>query len=165
MKERNRNRTKIPACASSTTLPVIPETHPNSYTVDSRRGKRPEKVFGPKGTHQGVKPGIHPLQSGNHDTYSTFRTALNTAYGYSPKPCAGFPNMIPDSCPAFTASTSQNWKRGIKLWIAGQPGPAVTQLLAKPIRILTLSFKTEALIYMGGPKGRMGPGLLPLLSI
>ena len=39
--------------------------------------------------------------------------------------------------------------REIKLWIAGQPGAAVTQLLAKLIRLLPLSVKTEALLYMG----------------
>ena len=60
----------------------------------------------------------------------------------------GFPNMVIDSCPSFTPGTFQNWKREIKLWIAGQPGASVTQLLAKLIHALPLPIKTEALLYM-----------------
>ena len=56
--------------------------------------------------------------------------------------------MVVDPCPSFTPNTFQNWKREIKLWIAGQPGATVTQLLAKLIRVLPLSVKTESLIYM-----------------
>ena len=69
--------------------------------------------------------------------------------GYTPLPCVGFPNMVLDSCPTFTPTTFQNWKREAKLWIAGQPGASVTQLLAKLIRVLPLAVKTESLLYMG----------------
>ena len=72
----------------------------------------------------------------------------NPSTGFTPLPAYGFPNMIVDACPAFTPSTFQNWKREIKLRIAGQPGASVTQLLAKLIHVLPLSIKTEALLYM-----------------
>ena len=57
--------------------------------------------------------------------------------------------MVVEACPAFAPNTFQNWEREIKLWISGKPGETVTQLLSKPIRVLPLAVKTEALIYMG----------------
>ena len=68
--------------------------------------------------------------------------------GFDPLPSHGYPNMMIDSCPGFTPNTFQNWKREVKLWIAGMPGATVTQILAKLIHALPLSVKTDALLYM-----------------
>ena len=70
------------------------------------------------------------------------------SHGYNPIPNHFYPNMMVDSCPQFTPATFQNWKREVKLWIAGQPGATVTQILAKLIHVLPLSVKTDALLYM-----------------
>lgn len=57
--------------------------------------------------------------------------------------------MVVDVCPSFTPATFRNWKREIKLRIAGQTGASVTQLLAKLTHALPLEVKTEALLCMG----------------
>lgn len=86
--------------------------------------------------------------SSNRGDYSPFQVPTNSVQGFAPMPCVGFPNMVVDSRPAFALNTSQNWIRGIKLWIAGHPGASVAQLLAKLIPALPLSVKTEDPIYM-----------------
>ena len=68
--------------------------------------------------------------------------------GNNPLPSHGYPNMMIDPCPPFTPNTFQNWKREVKLWVAGMPGATTTQVLAKLIHAMPLSTKTEALLYM-----------------
>ena len=116
------------------------------------------RKFGPKGneTREPSTSSTMPPPKATMD--SPFQMPVDNESGFTPMPCLGFPNMVVDACPAFTPSTFQNWKREIKLWIAGQPGASTTQLLAKLIRVLPLAIKTEALLYMDQteqcPEGR-----------
>ena len=52
----------------------------------------------------------------------------------------------------FRAGRIPELENGTKLWIAGQPGATVTQLLAQLIRVLSMAVKTDALIYMEKPE-------------
>ena len=53
-----------------------------------------------------------------------------------------------DSCPAFTPATYSQWKREVKLRIAGQNGATQTQLLPKLISVLPPPAKISGLTYM-----------------
>ena len=89
--------------------------------------------------------------------------------GYDPMPSRCYPNMMLDPCPPFTPNMYQNWKREIKLWIAGQPGATVTQILAKLIRVMPLSTKAEALMYMEStersPESRSVDRVIEMLDV
>ena len=146
MREQNRQRPEIPPhqqfspnvnhqrenVPATTRTATVKEENPSKHATGSQGFTAPT--------------GYYRQSTGQAD--SPFGFPANTFHGYNPLPCYGFPNMVIDSCPTFTPSTYQNWKREVKLWIAGQPGATITQLLAKLIHVLPLAVKTEALLYM-----------------
>ena len=162
LRVKNRERTHEPSQSSTTT-----ENHGKEPAPIEQQVFPPPLVFGPKETIHSQPSGNSNAnhvyaaanttndQAGNAPTshatpslFSPYGFTSNAPLGFTPNPCAGFPNMIVDPCPTFTPSTFQNWKREIKLWIAGQPGATATQLLAKLIHAMPLSVKSESLIYM-----------------
>lgn len=72
---------------------------------------------------------------------------METPTGFEPLQCHKFPNVSVDSFPTFTPYTYQNWRREVKLWIDGQRGAAIAQMLAKLIHIPPLAVKTESVLY------------------
>ena len=95
-----------------------------------------------------IEHGFRPQGAKGVGTIPDPGRVTTEAKGYDPMPSMCYPNMMIDPCPPFTPNMFQNWKREVKLWVAGQPGATVTQILAKLIHVLPLSTKTEALTYM-----------------
>ena len=148
MRERNRDRPEIPSAQQFVPESMNQQTRPK---LPPPRQIIPEsgcREFGSRedATRTHSFPKNPPtLERGIESPYDV---STNSSLGYTPLPCVGFPNMVLDSCPTFTPTTFQNWKREVKLRIAGQPGASVTQLLAKLIHVLPLAVKTESLLYM-----------------
>ena len=112
--------------------------------------------------------GFHPNGGKGFNTIPDPGRITSDAKGYDPMPSMCYPNMMIDPCPPFTPNMYQNWKREVKLWVAGQPGATVTQILAKLIHVLPLATKTEALTYMEStercPEGRTVNQIMELMD-
>ena len=175
MREANRNRTSQPAVEKACPQPKeeggpkdtapIPNQE-TSRIHDSYPGKGPSPLYPNYSSwnywnqpdwywgnqhweHMEQIPGSGQRANWSNNTRVTDPGKITAdSHGYDPLPSHGYPNMMIDSCPAFTPNTFQNWKREVKLWIAGMPGATVTQILAKLIHALPLSTKTDALLYM-----------------
>ena len=53
-----------------------------------------------------------------------------------------------DPCPPFAPSTYQNWKRELRLWIAGFPTATQSQFLSEFISVLPQAAKITGMSYM-----------------
>ena len=148
MRERNRNRTPDPSSSSACTMPVIHEKMPAPIFTNQTTDPLPGLKDNANLNYDKTPIDSRPPPGRTADPQPIYFQTTDNGSGYRPMPCVGFPNMVVDNCPGFTPITFQNWKREIKLRIAGQPGATVTQLLAKLIHVLPLAVKTEALIYM-----------------
>ena len=146
MGESNRQRPEIPA--SRQFAPTIPGRRaPHRATFPTTpASEMPERAFGPMGPIQQQSANLNHPAMPNVSIDSPFRMPTNTDYGPTPLPRSGFPNMVVGPCPQFAPNTFQNWKREVELWVAGQPGVSVTQLMAELIHVIPLDVKTEALI-------------------
>ena len=150
---RNRERPTIP-----TNQQFVPDTtnrlvRPRNIASATGVTDCPPREFGPRGDATRVLPPPMVIPDINRGTESPYNASTNTSLGFTPLPCVGFPNMVLDACPSFTPTSFQNWKREVKLRIAGQPGASVTQLLAKLTHVLPLAVKTEPLLYMEQTEG------------
>ena len=145
MRDNNRRRTEI-----IPPRPQLPRENNVSHSNNSNPPGAPGNNirFGPTENDPRSMPSSSTGSTPIPPMESPFQMPTNNECGFTPIPCMGFPNMVVDACPSFTPNTFQNWKREIKLWIAGQPGASTTQLLAKLIHVLPLAVKTEALLYM-----------------
>ena len=156
-KQRDKEEAQTHQHASSPsalfTDPNLPGkmTLPNAWVESAHRHSSPTIPIHQKQT---IGPVLLPVNQSDNNVKDPGKITSDS-HGYNLLPYFFYPNMMVDSCPPFTPATFQNWKREVKLRIAGQPGATVTQILAKLIHILPLSVKTDALLYMESTEGQV----------
>ena len=143
IEESSRGKGPIP------TIPEQWERYPPPYYANPIYMNQPDWNWGNYDFSYMNQPSVAPDR--NHPTMprvSDPGKITADSHGFDPLPSYGYPNMMIDPCHGFTPNTFQNWKREVKLRIAGMPGATTTQILAKLIHALPLSTKTDALLYM-----------------
>ena len=165
MRENNRYRPEIPTMHQFAPTMTNQDSQERAQPSCSQANARSELVLGPRDPTTGNTTNANRPSNAACSGQTPFRMPENSDYGFTPHPCLGFPNMIVDPCPAFAPSTFQNWKREIKLWVVGQPGESVTQLLAELIHGLPAAVKLNRYCIWNKRNGIRRIGRLPQLWI
>ena len=147
MRERNLDRANHPSQSSTCPRPVIHESRTGTGAMNDGAERHAAPTLGPR----------EPMTTSTHNVihHSTgtpppdLTVSGHAQFGIRIHTYAlfGVPEHGGGCLSGFYADRVPELEKEIKLWIAGQPGATVTQLLARLIRVLPLAVNTDALIY------------------